>query len=191
VRVIAGTARGRPLLAPPGRTIRPTADRVREALFNALGSLDAVRGAVVLDLFGGSGALAVEALSRGAAHVTVVEHDRTARSVIEANLASTGLSAQAVISGGDAFAHLDRLARRAARFDLVLLDPPYSFDSWPDLLTAVVAVLAPGGVVVLESDREVVNAGQVVVIREKRYGSTVVAIARVPADETTTPGEHA
>src|SRR3954452_20915171 len=92
MRVVAGTARGRPLRAPRGNDIRPTSDMVREAIFNSLTSMDAIADATVYDLFAGTGALGIEALSRGAAHVTFVDHDRTAIAAIEANLAATGLA---------------------------------------------------------------------------------------------------
>lgn len=92
MRVISGSARGRKLVAPEGSTTRPTSDRVREATFNAIGSLGAVQEAAVLDLFAGSGAMGIEALSRGAARATFVDHDLAARRAIEANLTSCGLT---------------------------------------------------------------------------------------------------
>lgn len=173
MRVVAGSARGRRLSAPAGTATRPTTDRVREATFNALGSLDAVVGAIVLDAFAGSGALGIEALSRGAERCTFVERDRSARVVVEANLAATGLEAGARVIGGDAREHL-RLTSES--FDLVLLDPPHATDDWPDLLALVAARLAPDGVVVVESDRSVVAPDDPTwgVVREKAYGGTVV-----------------
>jgi 16S rRNA (guanine966-N2)-methyltransferase len=170
VRVVAGEARGRRLVAPAGRDTRPTSDRVREAVFNALGSLDAVDGAAVVDLFAGSGALGIEALSRGAAHVVFVEPDRTARRAIETNLAATGLGARAEVVPGTAQAWLAGEAAR--RIDLALLDPPYAFDGWPELLDALPAALA-----VIESDRPVAPPAPWVVVRERRYGSTFVVFA--------------
>lgn len=175
MRVVAGSARGRRLSAPSGDGTRPTTDRVREATFNALTSLDAVRDAVVLDAFAGSGALGIEALSRGAARCTFVERDRAARRVVEANLAATGLEGRARLLGEDALAHL-RLTRE--RFDLVLLDPPHAFDGWEGLLALVAEHLADEAVVVAESDRPVVAADDDGspwrILREKRYGGTVV-----------------
>ncbi len=173
MRVVAGTARGRRLTAPPGTGTRPTTDRVREATFNALGSLGAVVDAVVLDGFAGSGALGIEALSRGAARGTFVERDRAARVVVEANLAATGLDDRARVVGGDLHQHL---AATAERFDLVLLDPPHAEADWPRLLALVADRLAPDGVVVVESDRAVVAEDDPgwVVAREKAYGGTVV-----------------
>jgi 16S rRNA (guanine966-N2)-methyltransferase len=173
VRVVAGTAGGRRLSAPAGDGTRPTTDRVREATFNDLTSLGAVDDAVVLDAFAGSGALGIEALSRGAARCTFVERDRAARRVVEANLAATGLEHRARLVGDDALAHLG--ATRDA-YDLVLLDPPHAYDAWPRLLALVGEHLAGDGVVVVESDRTVAapDDGRWSVLREKRYGGTVV-----------------
>jgi 16S rRNA (guanine966-N2)-methyltransferase len=180
---VAGEAKGRRLQAPPGDDTRPTLDRVREAVFNALGSLDAVDGARVLDLFAGSGALGIEALSRGAAHATFVERDPEARRVIGANLATTGMADRAEVVARDAGAFLRRVgtAESRGRFDLVLLDPPYDTDdpSWEEILTSVAAA-APTGVVVIESARPVEVPHGWHVLREKGYGSTLVVIARPP-----------
>lgn len=120
MRVIAGTARGRRLTAPTGRDTRPTGDRVKEALFSSLGRL---HGAVVLDLYAGSGALALEALSRGASRAVLVEQDPKALQAIAANLATTGLADRATVVRGDAVRFCT--APRGGPFDLVLLDPPY------------------------------------------------------------------
>lgn len=121
MRVIAGVARGQRLAAPSGRDVRPTADRVREALFSSLGP--AVEGARLLDCYAGSGALGIEALSRGALAVTFVERDGRAARVIERNLESTGLSARAVVVR----APVERFCAqpRGGPFDIVLADPPY------------------------------------------------------------------
>lgn len=170
MRVISGTARGRKLMAPAGATTRPTPDRVREATFNALGSLGAVADATVLDLFAGSGALGIEALSRGAAHVTFVDRDRAATRTVEANLTACGLAAQATVVASDAERFL---AGTSQRWDLALLDPPYAHDheAWLVLLDALPADLA-----VLESNRAVDPPFGWAVLREKRYGSTHVTI---------------
>lgn len=172
LRVVAGTARGLRLDVPPGTGTRPTSDRVREAVFNALDSLGAVHGARVLDAYAGSGALGVEALSRGAEHVTFVEADAAARTVVAANLAATRLQDRADVVGGDG-------ARAVGRgpWDLVLLDPPYAFDAWPALLADVLAGLAPDGIAVLESDRAVPLPEGLHGVREKQYGGTVVTFA--------------
>ena len=171
MRVISGSVRNRRLVAPEGDATRPTPERVREATFNALGSLGAVVDATVLDLFAGSGAMGIEALSRGAAHVTFVDQERAARVAIEANLAATGLadSADVVPSAVERF--LATVGER--RWDLALLDPPYGFDGWPELLLDLPADLA-----VLESDREVDPPFGWEAVRAKRYGKTHVVIAR-------------
>ena len=180
MRVVAGEARGRPLLAPKGRSVRPTTDRVRESIFNALVSLDAVEGARVLDLFAGTGALGIEALSRGAAHCTFVERDPAARAIVVRNLDATGLADRAEVVAGDAERWLRTRQEGGpddpctpGAFDLALLDPPYDYDGWSALLTAI-----PTRLLVIESDREVAVPEGWRVVRHKRYGSTLVVIAR-------------
>ena len=170
MRVVAGTAGGLKLTAPSGQTTRPTSDRVREATFNALGSMGAVDGAEVVDLFAGSGAMGIEALSRGAAHATFVDHDRRARRAIEANLATTKLAERALVVGDDV---LDFLELTERRFDLAVLDPPYAFDGWPDVLAALEAEVA-----VLESDHPIEPGTRWAVVRSRSYGTTVVTICR-------------
>jgi len=185
MRVVAGVARGRRLEAPRGRGTRPTSDRVREAVFNTLGSLDAVNGAVVVDLFAGSGAMGIEALSRGAREAVFVESDARAAAAVGANLRATGLAEQGrVLRAG-----VERwLASDPGHVDLALVDPPYDWDGWPGLLAALDADVA-----VLESDREIDPGTDWLVLRMKRYGTTVVTIvarqrARRRADDT--PGEE-
>lgn len=173
MRVIAGSAGGLRLVAPSGPATRPTTDRVREATFNALGSLDAVVGARVLDAYAGSGALGIEALSRGATHCTFVERDRTTREVVEANLTATRLDTRASVITADVSLHL---TASTDEWDLVLLDPPHANARWDDLLGALVGRVAADGVVVVESDRTIVTGEDPswAVLREKRYGGTVV-----------------
>lgn len=169
MRVIAGSARGRRLEPPQGESIRPTSDRVREASLNALGSLGLVQGATVLDLFAGSGALGIEALSRGAAHATFVDADPTAVRLVQRNLDATGLADRATVTRSDAFA----VVANGAVADVVFADPPYDFDEWHELLAGI-----GSGVVVMESDRALEVPDGWEVIRERRYGGTVVTIAR-------------
>src|SRR5690349_13652536 len=126
MRVVAGSARGRRLAVPPGRSVRPTSDRVREAVFNALGSMGEIEDATVVDLFAGSGALGIEALSRGARHVTFVDHDRTALDCVRVNLATCGFEDRATVVRADGPAW----AAGGAQHDLALVDPPYAFDGW-------------------------------------------------------------
>ncbi len=162
--------------------MRPTTDRVREAVFNALGSLDAIEGDRVLDLFAGSGALAIEALSRGARHAVLVERDRAARAAIEQNLAATGFTGNATVVAADAASYL---ARATGAFDLVLADPPYAYGEWRALLGSIGRVVGPGGLVVVESDREVPLPEGWRVERRKRYGGTLVVFARPPSSPET------
>jgi 16S rRNA (guanine966-N2)-methyltransferase len=170
VRVVAGTAKGRRLRTPSGRDTRPTSDRVREATFNALGSLDAVADANVVDLFAGSGAMGIEALSRGAAHCTFVERDRSAAEVIRANVAATRFEDRATVVVGDAAAWI---VAAPTAVDLAIVDPPYAFDGWTGLLAGLRAAL-----VVVESDRPVEVGPDWQIVRTRRYGTTVVVIAR-------------
>ena len=171
MRVVGGSARGRRLQAPKGRTVRPTSDRTREAIFNVLESRGGVEGARVLDLFAGTGALGIEALSRGAASATFVERDRAAASVIRDNLASLGLDGRVAVADATAF-----VRREQGHYDIAFADPPYDFDAWADLLDALHARIA-----VLESDREVDVGDGWEVVRVKRYGGTVVTLA-LPAE---------
>jgi 16S rRNA (guanine966-N2)-methyltransferase len=171
MRVIAGTARGRRLVAPPGPATRPTGDRVREATFNALGSLGALDGAVVLDLFAGSGALGIEALSRGAARCTFVDVDRAARQAVATNLATCGFADRATVVASPAERHVADLVRDGTVADLALLDPPYDYAGWDELLAVLpadLAVVESGGPMALPTGWER--------LRSKRYGRTHVAI---------------
>jgi 16S rRNA (guanine966-N2)-methyltransferase len=175
VRVISGTARGRRLVAPEGTTTRPTSDRVREATFNALGSLGAVVGARVLDLFAGSGALGIEALSRGATSATFVDRDRAAVRAIEANLAACDLADRAEVVAMPVDRFLAGAGRRPGlAWDLALVDPPYdtSPDAWLDLLD-----LLPVDLAVLEAGHAVEPPFGWEVLRARRYGHTHVVIA--------------
>ena len=165
VRVVAGSARGRRLDAPAGLDTRPTADRVREAMFNALASMGAIHDADVVDLFAGSGALGIEALSRGARRCAFVERSHAAVAVVRANLAATGLDARGTVVVADALAWCRATIER---FDLVLADPPYAFDDWDALLA-----IAPAGLIVAESDRAITAPPGWKTARERRYGTTV------------------
>ena len=144
---------------------------MREATFNALGSLGAVVDASVLDLFAGSGALGIEALSRGAARATFVDQDRAARLAIQANLEATTLSSLAEVVPSTVERFVATVGER--RWDLALVDPPYAFDGWPELLLAL-----PTDLAVLESDHAVEPPFGWEVLRAKRYGATHVVIAR-------------
>ena len=171
MRVVAGTLRGRPIVAPEGEGTRPTTDRAREATFNSLVSLGAVEDAKVIDLFAGSGAMGIEALSRGAASCAFLERDRKALDSIRHNIKTLQLADNTTVVSGDVMTNVVALRN----VDLVLADPPYDFDRWADLLTVLNLVIAPGGVVVTESGREIQPPEGWDVIRSKRYGRAWVA----------------
>jgi 16S rRNA (guanine966-N2)-methyltransferase len=173
VRVIAGLYGGRTLVAPRGRATRPTGDRVREALFSILGSVD---GARVLDLFAGSGALGIEALSRGAAETTFVDSSAGAIAAIRRNLES--IDATAEVRRQRASAFLEQARNDARQYDLVFLDPPYQAAGGlgRTLSTALPPVLAPGARVVTESDRRAVLQLELPLLDERRYGDTLIRI---------------
>jgi len=174
MRIVAGAFKGRRLVAPPGAATRPTSDRVREALFSVLGP--SVQGARVLDLFAGSGALGLEALSRGAATAVFVDRSPRAIAAIAANLQALGVDAQVHRMEADA-ALRTALARREA-YDLVFLDPPYRHAAGlgRKLSEALAPVLAPAARVVTESDRRDPIALDLPLIDERRYGDTVIRI---------------
>lgn len=174
MRVVAGRLGGRTLRSPPGRATRPTSDRVREALFSILGS---VVGARVLDLFAGSGALAIEALSRGAAQATLVDSSAAAIATVRRNLRAVGLEAEVRRQSASAF--LERASRDRRQYDLVFLDPPYRFASAlvAELSTELAAVLAPAARVVAESDRRApLELEALTMLDERRYGDTLIRI---------------
>jgi 16S rRNA (guanine966-N2)-methyltransferase len=174
MRVIAGLWGGRRLQAPPGEATRPTSDRVREALFSVLG--DRVDGARVLDLFSGSGALGIEALSRGAAEATFVDSAPAAIRAVRANLEALGADAE--VRRADARRFLGGASAAARQYDLVFLDPPYRLaTSLGDALSAALpAVLAPGAAVVAESDRRAPLGLALPILDERRYGDTLIHI---------------
>lgn len=212
--MVAGAARGRRLAAPPGAVTRPTPDRVREAVFNSLHSLGVLPGCRVLDLYAGTGAMGIEALSRGASAAVFVERHPEALAALRANLAATGFEDRAAVVAADVDDYLqapdrllaadpvhppapasglppavdsapspspDRLlAADPARppapggiwFDVAVVDPPYDFDGWAELLPRL-----PAAVVVIESNREVEAPEPLKVRKRRRYGSTVVTLA--------------
>jgi 16S rRNA (guanine966-N2)-methyltransferase len=175
VRVVAGAFKGRRLQAPKGTDTRPTSDRVREALFSILGD---VSGARVLDLYAGSGALGIEALSRGAGEVVFVESARRAADAIRANLRAVG-DPDAMIWVGDALAYLRR-ADPEAPFDLVFADPPYSSatqvgDGLSELLSPL---LTETSLTVTESDKRAPLPLTLPLVDERVYGDTRIAIHR-------------
>jgi 16S rRNA (guanine(966)-N(2))-methyltransferase RsmD len=173
VRVVAGAHGGRRLIAPPGDATRPTSDRVREALFSILGP---VEGARVLDLFAGSGALGIEALSRGAAAAVFVDRSPRAVAAVRANLGALGIAAD--VRRMEARTALRAAAARADTYDLVFLDPPYRHAAGlgRELSDALGAVLAPHARVVSESDRRAPLELALPLTDERRYGDTLIRI---------------
>jgi 16S rRNA (guanine966-N2)-methyltransferase len=179
------------LRAPAGPRTRPTSEKVREAIFAIVGDLANTH---VLDLFAGSGALGLEALSRGAAHATFVDSARAARDAIAANIATLGVAARASVIGADAVAFLAQLRphadgadaaapRDAGQWRLVLVDPPYASDLGARVLAALPVVrLAPDAVIVVEHDRRHAPpdaVGSLLRTDLRRYGDTMISLYRV------------
>ena len=193
LRIIGGNMGGRRIAAPQGRHTRPTSERVREGIFNVLHTLLPLEGARVLDLFAGSGALGIEALSRGAAHATLVEsHGRTA-GVIRSNLERLGIDAQ---TGRVVTAPVESWLAKpkpGAPFSLVLLDPPYEYSAHDRLLALLSSAPAVSGeaVIVLEAarDQAIAPPSSLDPIQTKRYGDTQVSFFRKINPES--PREHA
>ncbi|MGE0447188.1 MAG: 16S rRNA (guanine(966)-N(2))-methyltransferase RsmD [Vicinamibacterales bacterium] len=174
MRVIAGAYKGRRLKAPTWDGLRPTSDKLRETLFNILAPRMA--GAAVLDGFAGTGAVGIEALSRGAARVVFVERDRRAQALIAANLAACGVPAQGyTIEGGELVAALRRMPADAG-FDLILLDPPYDIANTREVLDAAAARLRAGGLLVLEraTRREPDAPASLIRVRDVKSGDSAL-----------------
>ena len=172
MRVIAGEFGGRKLIAPDGLSTRPTTDKVRQAVFNSLGSMGVLDGATVADLYAGSGALGIEALSRGAASCIFVERDRAALAALRANLKTLGIEDRARVAGSDVLAY----APGITSVDIALIDPPYTFTHWPDLLAVLRADL-----VVAESGTEVEAPQGWEQLKVRRHGRTVITmLERLP-----------
>ncbi len=183
LRVIAGELRGRRFRAPSGRRTRPTTDRVRESLFSLLGP--GPPGSRVLDLFAGSGALGIEALSRGALRAVFVERDRSALAVLRRNLADLGLVERGRVVPGDVFG---AASWPEAPFDLILADPPYGAIELPVLAERARAALAPGGAFVLErsADEPPPAVSGLALRKDRRYGDTAIALYSAVEEEDPT-----
>ena len=174
MRIVAGSHKGHRIEAPKGIVTRPTGDRVREALFSIIGPVEDAR---VLDLFAGSGALGLEALSRGASSCVFVERDRQAARVIQSNLEKLRLTGAVVVTG-DAAAALRAERDLGRRYDLVLADPPY--EDWPGHETALAellpSVLADDGLVVVETSESVEPELPLDLVTTRRYGSARITV---------------
>jgi 16S rRNA (guanine966-N2)-methyltransferase len=178
MRIIAGSHKGARIFAPKGLETRPTGDRVREAVFNLTGPVD---GMHVLDLYAGSGAMGLEALSRGAVSATFVEADREAAETIVKNLDKLGLTGATVLRE-DAARKLETDAAAGRRYDLVLIDPPYRMLAriLPMLATHLPPVVEPDGIVVLESDVREEPELPLPKRTSRRYGSARVTVFQAP-----------
>ena len=174
MRIIAGSRRGHTIHAPQGLDTRPTSDRVRENVFNLVGPLE---DATVLDLYAGSGALGLEALSRGAARAVFVEHDADAVRTIERNLDRLRLTGARVVRG-DAVTTLAQEAASGRKYDLVLIDPPYGMypDLQPQLARYVPPVLAEDGLLVVETDARVEPELPLPLRTTRKYGQARVTL---------------
>ena len=178
MRVITGTARGRRLKTLEGSDVRPTTDRVKEAIFSVI-QFD-LEGRRLLDLFAGSGQMGIEALSRGAKEVVFVDSAAAAVGVVRENLKNCGLQKAAVVVQGDALAYLHPRAGRA-EFDIAFLDPPYGKGILQSVLPAVASVMKPTGVIICESPMEETlppQTGMFAIDREYRYGKIKVTFYR-------------
>jgi 16S rRNA (guanine966-N2)-methyltransferase len=169
MRVVAGELRGRRIESPEGKATRPTTDMAREAIFNSLGSHYDLTGAHIVDCYAGTGALGIEALSRGAGHVTFIERDKRALDVLTGNINTLGLTDRSTIVRGDALVHIAQCNDAT----LVLADPPYEFAQWADFLAQV-----PCNLVVAEAASPVPAPAGWESLREKRYGRTYVTFLR-------------
>jgi len=169
VRIVAGERRGARIFAPPGTLTRPTGDRVREAAFNLIGPVD---GASVLDLYAGSGALGIEALSRGAEAAVFVESDSAACRAIDRNLEKLRLTGARVVCRDV----LRFLPTERREYDLVLLDPPYEMTDYSVLARYLPAVLAENGLLVVESDARHEPELPLELRTSRRYGSARVTL---------------
>ena len=178
MRVISGVYGGRRLAAPRGRSTRPTPERVREAVFSILAD---VADKTVLDLFAGSGAMGIEAMSRGARHVTLVDSSAAAIAAIRSNVRALGIAAEVLHQRALPFLRNARTYGR--QYDLVFLDPPYGQAAalGPELAGALTPVLAAGARVVVESDpRAPLELGLTSPSDERRYGDTRIEIFHMP-----------
>jgi 16S rRNA (guanine(966)-N(2))-methyltransferase RsmD len=179
MRVISGTAKGRPLKAVPGMTTRPTTDKVKEAMFSMIGPY--FEGGLVLDLFAGSGGLSIEALSRGAERAVLIDAHPSSVQTIKRNLADTGLLDHAEVFRNDAFRAIRALQKRQMMFDYVFLDPPYHLRNIPELIESLdqAGLLSQQALVICEhaaADRWSDSIARLHSIKYTTYGDTALSI---------------
>ncbi len=177
MRVISGSARGLKLLAPVGMETRPTTDRVKESIFNILQPY--IPCHKVLDLFSGSGAMGIEALSRGSKHCVFVEKNRSSLEIIHKNLEKARLTSSSLVVFGDAFDYLDKCREQ---FDLIILDPPYNKGILSEVFEKIYTnnLLSPNGIIVIESEfgGECVSDCRFECFKQAKYGKTAVSVFR-------------
>jgi len=182
MRIIGGRAKGRRIAVPPGYTVRPTSDRIKEALFNILGPLE---GQTFLDLYAGTGSVGLEALSRGARQVVFVERIPSLVAALKRNLEVFGFSGGYEIIASDIGPAFSRMVEKELQFDVIFADPPYrkgQIARTVDLLNFHVSLLAPGGVAILQRAREeplVIEGDQgMTLVDERKYGDTLLSFMR-------------
>lgn len=181
MRVITGSARGRKLISPAGDDVRPTTDVVKEAVFSIIQF--SIKGCSFLDAFAGSGQMGIEALSRGAEKVYLIDSSRRSMSVIKKNIALCGFENKAVTVNSDT---LSFLANTKERFDTVFLDPPYKTGLLQAALARAVDVVSPGGCILCEHPREEelpVNVGHFSLKKSYRYGQIVISVYKETEDD--------
>ncbi|MBR4945214.1 MAG: 16S rRNA (guanine(966)-N(2))-methyltransferase RsmD [Peptococcaceae bacterium] len=190
MRIIAGHNRGRKLKSVPGMKTRPTADRVKEAVFSSIdGFLYRCR---FLDVFGGTGSISLEAVSRGAEEAVILEKDAEALKVIQDNIAACGQQQRCRVMRGDSVSSLDALARQGKQFDLIYVDPPYQSGLYETVLQKIASgnLLAQDGMILLECAKNAsisVENSIFFIYKEKNYGDTRIVYVKYKATEEDTP----
>ncbi|MGL4738582.1 MAG: 16S rRNA (guanine(966)-N(2))-methyltransferase RsmD [Cellulosilyticaceae bacterium] len=177
MRVISGKCRGTKLVAPEGLHTRPTTDRIKETLFNMIG-FD-IPGCEFLDLFGGSGAIGIEALSRGAQKVIFTDNNPAAIACINQNLQKTSLQKDGIVYNRDSLSVIQMLGEQKAKFDIIFLDPPYAMEGIDKILDGIVTrdLLKEAGYIILESgsEYEIAIPEQLTLIKQKNYKTTIMS----------------
>lgn len=181
MRIIAGRLRGKKLSSPEDKKIRPTLDRVREAIFNMIAF--EIPEAKVLDLFGGTGAMSIEAVSRGAAYATVIDNDRASVRLIKKNIEDCSLQNEITLVQGDYIDFLTKNTKKKQKFDIIFVDPPYHGEMVTNILNEIdeSSVLEEDGTVVLETDRDyntVDETHRLIKVKEKLYSKSKVSVYR-------------
>ncbi|MBU6430593.1 MAG: 16S rRNA (guanine(966)-N(2))-methyltransferase RsmD [Cyanobacteria bacterium REEB65] len=188
LRIAGGTHRGRRLRSVRGDKTRPTSERVREALFSIAAPRRIER---MLDCFAGTGAIALEALSRGASSAVAIEREPSAVAVIQANAEALGLASRLEIVRADVLVGLQELTRMPP-FDLLVADPPYSYDRWDALLAGLASVAAPAALIAVEhaADQPLPVAEALQLLRDHRYGGTMLSLFEPAGSKSRTMSDR-